>query len=100
MSCAGSSRRFWPPASGSSGCRRSGWVLLGAGERERGKSDQIDALAVARAVVKDGIDSFPVAYLDEDAMEIRLLADHRHDLVAERTRVQESTAVALGRSVP
>src|SRR5438552_14332272 len=29
------------------------------GERERGKSDQIDALAVARAVVKDGIDSFP-----------------------------------------
>jgi transposase len=58
------------------------------GERERGKSDQIDALAVARAVVKDGIDSFPVAYLDEDAMEIRLLADHRHDLVAERTRVQ------------
>ncbi len=58
------------------------------GERERGKSDQIDALAVARAVVKDGIDSFPVAYLDEDAIEIRLLADHRHDLVAERTRVQ------------
>ena len=58
------------------------------GERERGKSDQIDALAVARAVVKDGIESFPVAYLDEDAMEIRLLADHRHDLVAERTRVQ------------
>jgi transposase len=58
------------------------------GERERGKSDQIDALAVARAVVKDGIDSFPVAHLDEDAMEIRLLADHRHDLVAERTRVQ------------
>ena len=58
------------------------------GERERGKSDQIDALAVARAVVKDGIESFPVAYLDDDAMEIRLLADHRHDLVAERTRVQ------------
>jgi transposase len=58
------------------------------GERERGESDQIDALAVARAVVRDGIDSFAVAYLDEGAMEIRLLADHRHDLVAERTRVQ------------
>ena len=58
------------------------------GERERGKSDQIDALAVARAVVKDGTDSFPVAYLDEHAMEIRVLADHRHGLVAERTRVQ------------
>ena len=58
------------------------------GERERGKSDQIDALAVARAVVKDGAESFPVAYLNHDAMEIRLLFDHRADLVAERTRSQ------------
>jgi transposase len=58
------------------------------GEREPGKSDQIDALAIARAVVKDGVESFPVAHLDERAMEIRLLCDHRKDLVAERTRVQ------------
>jgi hypothetical protein len=36
-------------------------------ERERGKFDQIDALAVARAVVTDGADSFPVAHLDEGA---------------------------------
>jgi transposase len=56
------------------------------GERERGKSDEIDALAVARAVVKDGVERFPVAYLNEQAMEIRLLADHRQDLIAERTR--------------
>jgi transposase len=56
------------------------------GEREPGKSDQIDALAVARAVVKDGVAQFPVAYLNEQAMEIRLLLDHRGDLVAERTR--------------
>jgi transposase len=56
------------------------------GEREPGKSDQIDALAVARAVVKDGVERFPVAYLNEQAMEIRLLADHRQDLIAERTR--------------
>jgi transposase len=56
------------------------------GEREPGKSDQIDALAVARAVVKDGVEQFPVAYLNEQAMEIRLLLDHRNDLVAERTR--------------
>jgi transposase len=55
-------------------------------EREPGKSDQIDALAIARAVVKDGIEKFPVAYLDEQAMEIRLLLDHRNDLVADRTR--------------
>ena len=57
------------------------------GEREPGKSDQIDALAVARAVVKDGVEQFPVAYLNEEAMEIRLLLDHRNDLVAERTRI-------------
>jgi transposase len=56
------------------------------GEREPGKSDEIDALAIARAVVKDGIERFPVAYLDEAAMGIRLLLDHRNDLVAERTR--------------
>jgi transposase len=56
------------------------------GEREPGKSDPIDALAIARAVVKDGVESFAVAYLDERAMEIRLLLDHRSQLVAERTR--------------
>ncbi len=56
------------------------------GEREPGKSDEIDALAVARAVVKDGVERFPVAYLNERAMEVRLLLDHRNDLVAERTR--------------
>ncbi len=56
------------------------------GEREPGKSDEIDALAVARAVVKDGVEQFPVAHLNEQAMEIRLLLDHRDDLVADRTR--------------
>jgi transposase len=57
-------------------------------ERGPGKSDQIDALAIARAVVKDGVENFPAAHLDERAMEIRLLSDHRKDLVAERTRAQ------------
>jgi transposase len=58
------------------------------GERQPGKSDQIDALAVARAVLRHGVERFPVAFLDERAMEIRLIADHREDLVAERTRAQ------------
>jgi transposase len=58
------------------------------GEREPGKSDEIDALAIARAVVKDGVERFPAAHLDQQAIEIRLLSDHRKDLVAERTRVQ------------
>jgi len=39
------------------------------GEREPGKSDEIDSLAVARAVVKDGVEQFPAAYLDERARE-------------------------------
>ena len=58
------------------------------GERVPGKSDEIDALAIARAVVKDGVEQFPAAHLDEQALEIRLLSDHRKDLIAERTRVQ------------
>ena len=57
-------------------------------ERDAGKSDVIDARAIGRAVLKDGIERFPTAFLDERAMEIRLLADHRADLVAERTRMQ------------
>jgi transposase len=57
-------------------------------EREAGKSDVVDARAIARAVLKDGVESFPAAFLDETVMEIRLLADHRADLVAERTRMQ------------
>ena len=56
------------------------------GERESGKSDQIDARAVARAVLREGVERFPAAFLDERALEIRLLADHRSDLIAERTR--------------
>ena len=43
------------------------------GEREPGKSDQIDALAIARAVVKDGVERFPSAYLDERAMIIETI---------------------------
>lgn len=56
--------------------------------RERGKSDPIDALAVARAALKEGVESLPRAFLDDEAMEIKLLLDHREDLVAERTRIQ------------
>lgn len=58
------------------------------GERPAGKSDRIDALAVARVVVREGPERFPIAFLDERAMEIRLLADHRANLIAERTRAQ------------
>jgi transposase len=54
--------------------------------RTPGKSDPIDALAVARAALCEP--GLPVAHLDGVDPEVRLLCDHREDLVAERTRVQ------------
>jgi transposase len=56
--------------------------------RERGKSDPIDALAVARAALAEGVEALPVAQLEGPAREVKLLLDHREDLVAERTRIQ------------
>ena len=52
--------------------------------REPGKSDPIDALAVARAALREP--DLPVAQLDGVEREVRLLVDRREDLVAERTR--------------
>jgi transposase len=65
-------------------------LMAGArdGARTRGKSDAIDALAVARAAVREGVMTLPTAWLDERALELRLLVDHREDLVATRTRDQ------------
>jgi transposase len=54
--------------------------------RQPGKSDPIDAEAVAVAALRH--DGLPVAELDGPAREVRLLVDHRRDLVAERTRIQ------------
>jgi transposase len=56
------------------------------GDRERGKSDPIDALAVARAALREA--DLPVARLDVRSRELKLLVDHREDLVRERTRMQ------------
>ncbi len=53
--------------------------------RTYGKSDPIDALAVARAALREP--DLPIASLDGVERELRLLVDHREDLVAERTRV-------------
>lgn len=58
------------------------------GERAAGKSDTIDALAVARAALREGPETLPAAHLDEEALEIKLLLDHREDLVRSRTADQ------------
>jgi transposase len=52
--------------------------------RQRGKSDPIDALAVARAALQEGLESFPVAHLDGPELDLRLLVDHRERLVRQR----------------
>ena len=53
--------------------------------RERGKSDQIDAVSVARASLAAGIETLPTAALAGPELDLRLLVDHRERLV--RTRV-------------
>jgi transposase len=58
-------------------------------ERSVGKSDPIDALAVARAALREGPETLPTAHLDEAALELKLLLDHREDLVRARSADQQ-----------
>jgi transposase len=53
--------------------------------RTRGKSDPIDALAVARAVLREP--DLPVATHDDASRELKLLVNHRDDLVRQRTAI-------------
>jgi transposase len=55
--------------------------------RERGKSDAIDAVAIARAALQEGLETLPVAQLAGPELDVRLLVDHRERLVAQRTRL-------------
>jgi transposase len=59
------------------------------GERTAGKSDPIDALAVARAALREGPETLPAAHLDEAALELKLLLDHREDLIRARSEDQQ-----------
>jgi transposase len=59
------------------GARKSG--------RERGKSDPIDAVAIARAAIREGLDALPVAQLAGPELDVRLIVDHRERLVGQRT---------------
>lgn len=54
--------------------------------RTRGKSDPIDALAVGRAALREP--DLPRAEHTHASREVKLLVDHREDLVATRTRAQ------------
>ena len=66
--------------------------------RTRGKSDPIDALAIARAALREPDLSRPRA--DERVYrEIKLLVDHRDDLVDQRRRTQQRRAGISSRSI-
>lgn len=54
--------------------------------RTRGKSDPIDALAIARAALANP--GLPLAEHTHLSHELKLLVDHREDLVGTRTRVE------------
>lgn len=53
--------------------------------RTYGKSDSIDALAIARAALREP--NLPRATHRPELRELKLLVDHREDLVSERTAV-------------
>ncbi len=52
--------------------------------RARGKCDSIDAVAVARAALREGLEALPAAHLDGPELDLRLLVDHRERLVRQR----------------
>src|SRR6266513_2615275 len=54
--------------------------------RQLGKSDPIDAMAVARVALREP--NLPVGRPEGKRRELKLLVDHREDLVGARTRIQ------------
>jgi transposase len=64
-------------------------LMAGARRASRsfGKSDSIDALAIARAALANP--ALPAAVEDKAAREIKLLVDHRETLVRQRSEAQD-----------
>jgi transposase len=64
-------------------------LMAGArrGARTRGKSDPIDATAIARAALREGVENLPTARLAGPEREIRQLALYRERLLDMRTRL-------------
>src|ERR671910_3704048 len=58
--------------------------------RERGKSDRIDAIAVARAALAEGVATLPTAELAGPELDIGLLVDHRERLVRARVALNNT----------
>jgi transposase len=60
------------------------------GARGRGKSDRIDAISVARAALREGLDALPTAQLEGPELDLRLLVDHRERLVRQRVALNNT----------
>ncbi|MGZ6723590.1 MAG: IS110 family RNA-guided transposase [Solirubrobacteraceae bacterium] len=58
--------------------------------RGRGKSDRIDAIAVARAALREELDALPAAQLEGPELDLRLLVDHRERLVCQRVAINNT----------
>jgi len=54
--------------------------------RTQDKTDQADALAIARLLLAEG-EHLPTVQRDDVSTELRLLSDHRDNLLADRTRL-------------
>ena len=74
---------------GETGVRVPAQLMAGArrGARTRGKSDPIDAVAIARAALREGVENLPTARLAGPEREIRQLALYRERLLDMRTRL-------------
>src|SRR4051812_28307382 len=58
--------------------------------RDRGKSDSIDAIAVARAALREGLDALPAAQREGVELDLRLLVDHRERLIRQRVALNNT----------
>jgi transposase len=87
----------WLIARGERVVRVSTRLMAGArrGGRERGKSDRIDAIAVARAALAAGLQNLPAAALAGPELDLRLLVDHRERLVRMRVALNNALQWSL-----
>jgi transposase len=67
--------------------------------RERGKSDRIDVIAVARAALAEGVETLPTAELAGPELDIRLSGRPSRAAGQDTLRLEQHAAVAPARSV-
>jgi transposase len=74
-------------ANASCAYRPSSWLALARAPVSAASLTRLTR-SLWRAALREGVDTLPTAFLDEHAMEIKLLLDHHDDLVCARTADQ------------